>query len=145
MVYRREVFWVPVFFLLYINDIKNSANQIKFFLFADDTSTFLMHKNIEELEKIYNKELKQVIYWLDANKLSLNVLNSNMILFRKNSSKISKKTSIKIIGEEIKEKEYTKYLGILIDNKLTWKQHINHVNIKSYKRNFLLKLNDILK
>ena len=37
------------------------------------------------------------------------------------------------MGEEIKEKEYTKYLGILIDNKLSWKQHINHVNLKVSK------------
>ena len=34
------------------------------------------------------------------------------------------------MGEEIKEKEYTKYLGILIDHKLSWKRHINHVNLK---------------
>ena len=89
-----------------------------------------MHKNIEELEKIYNKELKNVKNWLDANKLSLNVSKSNMILFLKNRTKTSKKLSVKIMGEEIKEKEYTKYLGILIDNKLSWKQHINHVNLK---------------
>ena len=38
-----------------------------------------------------------------------------------------------MVGEEIKEKEYTKYLGILIDNKLSWKQHINHVNLKVSK------------
>ena len=122
----------PILFLLYINDndIKNSAKQINFFLFTDDTSTVLMHKNIEELEKIYNKELKNVKNWLDANKLSLNVSKSNMILFLKNRTKTSKKLSVKIMGEEIKEKEYTKYLGILIDNKLSWKQHINHVNLK---------------
>ena len=123
----------PILFLLYINDIKNSAKQINFFLFADDTSTFLMHKHIEELEKIYNKELKNVKNWLDANKLSLNISKSNMILFKKNRTKTSKILSVKIMGEEIKEKEYTKYLGILIDNKLSWKQHINHVNLKVSK------------
>ena len=89
-----------------------------------------MHKSIKELEKIYNTELKNVKYWLDANKLSLNVSKSNMILFRKTKKKLNEKLSIKIMGEEIEEKEYTKYLGILIDNKLTWKYHINHVNIK---------------
>lgn len=123
----------PILFLLYINDIKNSAKQIQFFLFADDTSTYLTHKNIEELEKIYNKELKKVKNWLDANKLSLNVSKSNMILFKKNRTKTNQKLTIKIMDEEIKEKEYTKYLGILIDNKLTWKQHINHVNLKVTK------------
>ena len=37
------------------------------------------------------------------------------------------------MDEEIKEKEHTKYLGILIDSKLSWKQHINHVNLKVSK------------
>ena len=123
----------PILFPLYINDIKNSAKQINFFLFADDTSTFLMHKNIEELEKIYNKELKNGKNWLDANKLALNVSKSNMILFLKNRTKTSRKLSVKIMGEEIKEKEHTKYLGILIDNKVSWKQQINHVNLKVSK------------
>ena len=109
------------------------AKQIQFVLFADDTSTYLTHKNIEELEKIYNKELKKVKNWLDANKLSLNISKSNMILFKKNRTKTNQKLTTKIMDEEIKEKEYIKYLGILIDNKLTWKQHINHVNLKVTK------------
>ena len=33
---------------------------------------------------------------------------------------------IKIKGEQIEEKEFTKYLGLLIDNKLTWNYHIKH-------------------
>ena len=93
----------------------------------------MMHKNIEELEKIYNKELKNGKNWLDANKLALNVSKSNMILFLKNRTKTSRKLSVKIMGEEIKEKEHTKYLGILIDNKVSWKQQINHVNLKVSK------------
>ena len=52
-------------------------------------------------------------------KLSLNVSKSNMTLFKKNRTKTSKKLSVKIMGEEIKEKEYAKYLGILIYNKMS--------------------------
>ena len=44
----------PILFLLYINDTKN------FFLFADDTITFLINKKVEEIEKTYNEELKYV-------------------------------------------------------------------------------------
>ena len=41
--------------------------------------------------------------------------------------------NIKIKGEQIQEKDYTKYLGILIDNKLSWNCHIKHVNLKISK------------
>ena len=41
--------------------------------------------------------------------------------------------NIKIKGEQIQEKDYTKYLGILLDNKLSWNCHIKHVNLKISK------------
>ena len=41
----------PILFLLHIHDIKNSSLILKFFLFADDTSTLLINKNIKEIEK----------------------------------------------------------------------------------------------
>ena len=63
----------PILFLLYINDIKSSSKALKFLLFADDTSTLLISKSIQELENIYNKELSHVIDWLNASKLTLNV------------------------------------------------------------------------
>ena len=37
------------------------------------------------------------------------------------------------MGEQLKEKEFTKDLGILIDNKLTWSHHINHIKLKISK------------
>ena len=122
----------PILFLLYINDIKNSSKILKLFLFADDTSTFLISKDIQELESIYKKELSYVTDWLNVNKLTLNVKKSNLILF-KNAKKPAKTLNIKIKGEQIEEKEYTKYLGILIDNKLSWNYHIKHANLKISK------------
>ena len=119
----------PILFLLYINGIK-SSQILNFFLFADDTSTLLINKKVEEIQKIYNEELRHVSEWLNANKLSLNIGKSNLILFRKSQTKITYKPDIKIMGEDIKEKEFTKYLGVLIDKTLSWMYHINHVNLK---------------
>ena len=106
--------------------------MLNFFLFADDTSTLLTSKNIQEIENIYNKELSAVAEWLNANKLTLNVKKSNLILFR-NNKKPAENLKIKIKGEQIEEKEFTKYLGLLIDNKLTWNYHIKHANLKISK------------
>ena len=43
------------------------------------------------------------------------------------------KLNIKMIGEQLKEKEFTKYLGILIDHKLTWSHHVNHIKLQISK------------
>ena len=122
----------PILFLLYINDIKNSSKILKFFLYIDDISTFLVRKSIHKLESIYNKELSYVTDWLNGNKLTLNVKKSNLVLFR-STKKAVETLNIKIKGEQIEEKDCTYYLGILIDNKLSWNCHIKHANLKISK------------
>ena len=96
----------PTLFLLCINNIKNSSKILNFFLFADSTSNLLINKKVEEIEKIYNEELRNVSEWLNANNLSLNAGKSHFILFRKCQTKIIYKPDIKVMGERIKEKEF---------------------------------------
>ena len=110
--------WCPILFLLYINDKKNSSKILKFFLYADDACTNLINKSIQEQKSIYNKELSYVTDWPNANKLTLNVKKSNLALFRNTKQKVET-LKIKIKGEQIQEKDYTKYLGTPIDNKLS--------------------------
>ena len=82
----------PILFLIYIIDIKNSSKVLDFYLFADDTSTLLTGKDMKDIEQTYNTELKGVVNWLQANKLTLNVDKSNLVLFRKgNQSKVFEK------------------------------------------------------
>ena len=63
----------PLLFLVYINDISNSSDQLKFYLFADDTNLLYADKNLRVLEKKINAELSKIYDWLIANKLSLNI------------------------------------------------------------------------
>ena len=123
----------PVLFLIYINDIKNSSDILNFFLFADDPSNCLTGNNAKEIEATYNSELKKVLCWLNANKLSLNTDKSNLVLFRGPRKKIQYNINVQINGKQIKEKEFTKYLGILIDNKVSWSAHTKCANIKISK------------
>ena len=71
----------PLLFLLYINDISESSQLLKFFLFADDTTVFYSDKTNPETENLLNTELNKVSDWLAANKLSLNVDKSNFMHF----------------------------------------------------------------
>ena len=71
--------------------------------------------------------------WLISNKLTLNVSKSNFIIIHPPQSKRNKQVTIKINGENLKEKSHTKYLGVLIDKNLNWKAHIHHMNPKLAK------------
>ena len=70
----------PLLFLLYINDIVFSSNVFKFNLFADDTSLFYSNNNKKATEVI-NWELAKISDWLAANKLSLNIGKSKLLIF----------------------------------------------------------------
>ncbi len=127
----------PLLFLLYINDISESSKVLKFFLFADDTTVYYSDKTNRGTEDLLNLELSKVSAWLAANKLSLNVKKSNFLHFHHGNCK---KTTInlKLNGTAVEEKEVTKYLGVFIDNKLTWKSHIEHVKTKLSRGNGMI-------
>ena len=50
----------PLLFLMYINDISRTSNLLKFHLFADDTSIFYSDKDVNQIERVVNKELSLV-------------------------------------------------------------------------------------
>ena len=116
-------------FLIYINDLPNISKKLKFYLFADDTNIYLESRDLQSLEKVMNKELEKLFEWLCINRLPLNISKTNFIIFCPiNKPKIP--VTILINKEAIDETKHVKYLGILIDSQLTFKQHIGELNKK---------------
>lgn len=125
----------PLLFLIYINDIQNIPIESKILSFADDTTAFVTEKTIESLYDKANNELQHIQDWLCANKLSLNVSKTKYIIFgaRKNDNdnlylKIQNKKLERISDKN--PNKAIKFLGIYIDETLSWRQHISHVNKK---------------
>ena len=116
----------PLLFLLHINDLPNVSNKLSFYLFADNTNIFFESDNLGTLQKIVNHELKKLVMWLNANSLALNVSKTNFIIF----SAVNKplKTVTILINRLVIGQEFIKYLGVLIDSKLTFKQRISSVS-----------------
>ena len=85
-----------------------------FHLFADDTSVFFSHENLNNLEEIVNVELTKVSDWLIANKLTLNTTKSNFMIIKPRQKKLSKKIEISINNESLRDSDCVKYLGVLI-------------------------------
>ena len=101
--------------------------KLKFFLFADDTNLLYANKNLKTLENTVNTELIKLCDWLTANKLTLNIKKSNFVLFRTCQKRITTPVNIRLFDNDtgqnvdLDNKECVKYLGVLIDSHLFWK------------------------
>ena len=73
-----------------------------------------------------NFELSKISLWLKVNKLSLNIGKTYFMVFT-NKNKRLDELNILIDGNKIEEVRKTKFLGVIIDNKLSWKDHVAHV------------------
>ena len=71
----------PLLFLIYINDLATVSRNSVPILFSDDTNLFLTGKNISELTEFLNEDLVNIEEWLRCNRLSLNVLKTNYMIF----------------------------------------------------------------
>ena len=128
----------PLLFLIYVNDMKNCSNILKFIQFADDTTLMYRHKNIEQLNSTLEIEGNKVAKWLYANRLILNTNKTHSMLF---TNKLGNLTlHLKIENIYLENKIETTFLGVIIDKKLTWKQHIQHISNKISKTIALLRL-----
>ncbi len=119
----------PLLFMLYINDLCNVSKFLKFVLFADDTNLFTSGRDIESLCEVVNVELAKINLWFKLNKLSLNISKTNFIIFS-NVSLHHKSIGINIEGVNIVRVFETKFLGVIIDHKLNWKDHIRYIRGK---------------
>ena len=121
----------PLLFLLYINDLPNCSKNLIFKIFADDTNLFASACDLKSLETLINSELEKVKEWCDVNKLSINFSKTNYMII-KSSRKTSENIEIKLISMDgschlLRKKDHIKYLGVMIDESLSWKYHISYI------------------
>ena len=90
--------------------------------FADDTNFLYISKSLKKIQKYVNLDLRFVCNWLKANKISLNASKTEMLVFRDPRRKIDFNLKIKIDGKKVTPSKFVKYLGIYLDNFLSWHQ-----------------------
>ena len=126
----------PLLFIIYMNDIAHVTDKFHSILYADDTSlieplcTFNadINRNSSSLSDAINNELNLITDWLALNKLSLNAKKTKMMIFhhpQRNISAIVPKLQINNSNIEC-VKEFN-FLGIVLDECLTWKSHIQKI------------------
>jgi hypothetical protein len=129
----------PVLFLIYVNDLSASINKISTpILFADDTSILVTDKNLDILASKLNAVFQIIINWFSSNLLALNFSKTHSMQFlTKNSKIIDNNINFKTI--ELTETPHITFLGLEIDNQLSWNLHIDKISNKLTSICFMLR------
>ena len=123
----------PLLFLVYINDLCSVSKVLELILFADDTNIFYSHTDASYLMEVVNLELEKITCWFYTNKLSINVKKSNFIIFRPRQNRQTLDLAFNISNYSIDRVKEVTFLGVILDEHVTWKSHIHNVARKVSK------------
>jgi hypothetical protein len=114
----------PLLFLLYVNDLPTAVPSKTIpILFADDTSIIITSPNSSELQRAISASVHQLTKWFQENSLSLNVSKTYFMQFYTENQK-NFESSIALDGKFITKANHIKFLGLTIDDSMSWKTHV---------------------
>ena len=113
----------PLLFLIYINDLQNCMISTPR-LFADDTAVLIHANTLTELEIKINRELENVVVWTRKNNLTINPMKSQAMIVSPSLSESNFAITIKLNSSILQVSNNINYLGVIIDSKLLFKEHI---------------------
>ncbi|GFT14136.1 RNA-directed DNA polymerase from mobile element jockey [Trichonephila clavipes] len=115
----------PTLFNLYVNDIIKNSNTI-ICMYADDTAILSRHRNLDTLVENINEHLAHLETWFSVWKIALNSSKTEAVFF----SKRKPPPEIILQNQRIPWSQHTKYLGVIVDKNLTFRQHITYIRDK---------------
>ena len=127
----------PLLFSIFTNDLSKHLKYTKCILLADDTTIYMSHKNVNYLSWCIEEDLAILSDWFPANLLMLNEDKSVTMSFSQESIRFTG-CNICMNGISLPDVTYTKFLGMWIDNKLSWSYHINKLYLKLKSNQHLL-------
>ena len=80
-----------------------------------------------------NQELRKTTSWLSTTKLFLNVKKTHFMIFKTKRKKLNQTLSIEINNQKIDKVKRTEFLGLYIDDEISWKYHIDQITTKISK------------
>ena len=130
----------PLLFLVYINDIQSELQHSKMTIFADNMAFYCHENSPTNLQSKLITDLAAITSWLHDNKLTLNVTKSKFMVIG-GRNKLSQFNDIALVANNHQLENVTKfkYLGVIINQHLTWHDHIEQLQSKIAKRLGVLK------
>ena len=129
----------PPLFICYINDLPRQCTKTNVFVYAGDTALLVTGPNPEYVQNCLQSDLNRLNVWFNVNKLSINCAKSNTILFTSQWSKYKDAClDVTIANDSIAQVKEVKYLGLYINNHLSFDSHIHHLCNKLNVRTKLL-------
>ena len=110
-----------------MNDLPLTC-KLQIRLLVNDANLTASHYNKDALAKLVKNELVRISNWMKINKLTINYTKTDYIIITNKTEKLN--YTAKIDQTKIRQSECVKYLGILLDNSLSWKAQIERVSAK---------------
>jgi hypothetical protein len=124
----------PVLFCIFINDLPSACKNSTPYLFADDGALYFDNINRGSYLNV-EQEMESIYQWLQANGLALNHSKTKFVIFDSHPDNdvvfVQVKNDLTLVICECKSQ---KYLGLIVDNKLTFYDHIEYIKKKVSKR-----------
>jgi hypothetical protein len=129
----------PLFYLLYINDItKVAIKGVHIFLYTDVTSIIVINPEYDGYKLAINKIFYEVNTWFKTNFLTLNLKKTRHLQFSTtNHDELD--MHINFSHKQLVNSNCTKFLGLNIDNKLSWKNYIDYLVTKLSLSCFIMR------
>ena len=127
----------PLLFLIFCNDFNKNLEFLECIQFADDTTLYFGHKNKNCIMCCLEHDLEIISDWFRANKLTLNVGKMVFMLFHPKGK--STFEQLKFEDTLITNSHETKFLGIWLNDNLSWEAHVRQLSIKIKHNLILLK------
>jgi hypothetical protein len=124
----------PVLFSLYVNNIPAPSRHVELALYADDTTIISTSHKSALLSRYLETYLSDLQRWLRWWRIAINVSRSNVMLFVKAAWQVPRPLPVQYLGEPIELFDTARYLGVILDSRLTWRHHIVHVRKKDSQR-----------
>ena len=123
----------PLLFLLFINDFPNACRNSKFNLFADDTTITFSDVDYSNLLNMTNSDMSKVYRWSVDNRLCFNTTKTVAMLFTRRMHDIITPARIMVDDCVINLESVVKFLGLQIDFRLNFSEHVSYIAAKISK------------
>ena len=117
----------PLLFVLYVNDLPKVVTKCTVTLYADDITVYVAHKCSNVVTGYLNEDLDRIANWVEKNELRINISKTKFMAIGTKDYE----GGVKLQGSKIPRCPEIKYLGVVIDQKLTWQSHVASLRKKS--------------